>query len=359
GKKRPFANSMTHYLQGTTVKDLRLILYMVVPLLLLAACTPRAMTEADCTADQRLFDHEALATGAVCVPKNPQRVAFIDEIIGVAPVLDVNSVSRSTYGNLFYTDFPYAFDESDFETMVDIGHPRSPNSEVLLQVEPDVIMSGSNWRRANRLMDDIAPMVIWDWEYTTDWTVYLRAMGEVLNRSEEAEQAIAEMEQRMAMLQEHIGETDETYVVVRTTDENDSIQVFTTFNFGAEHVANLGLTMPDDILTPEEAADENNAWWYSLSIEKLQYLDADHIFLLSGWEPDIQAEFLANPLWQTLGAVQNGRVHFIEGEYWVRTHPVSSHRIIDDIFVYVASVDPTEVAPNPYAWTYQEGMERP
>lgn len=317
------------------------------------------MTEADCGPGTYLFEHEALSTGAICVPENPESVAFIDEMIGVAPVLGIAPVSRSVYGNLFYTDFPYTFDESDFENMVDIGHPRTPNSEVLLEVDPDLIMSGSNWRRANRAMDDIAPLVIWDWEYTTDWTIYLQAMGDVLNRSEEATQAIEALNHRRGVLKEQIGETDETYVVVRTTDETDSIQVFTTFNFGAEHVADMGLTMPDAILTPEEAEKANNAWWYSLSIEKLQELDADHIFLLSGWEPDIQADFLANPLWQTLEAVQNDQVHFIEGEYWVRTHPLSSHRVMDDIFVYVAGVDPADVAPNPYAWTYQEDAERP
>lgn len=307
-----------------------------------------------CQEGYRLFEHELLATDPVCIPADPQRVAFIDEMVGLTPVLGIDSVTRGTYFDLFSDDFPSAFSASEIESMVDIGHPRETNPETVLLAEPDLILSGNYWEDANKFLGDIAPTIIWNYDATPDWTAYLLGFGAVLNREAEAEQALAEIEERLAVLQEQVGDEARTYTVIRTMDESDNIQVFTTANFGAEHLQRLGFSMPDDVLTPEEAAEVNNAWWYPLSVEVLPTIDADHVFLLSGWEPEIQEEFLASPLWQSLEAVQNDRVHFINGEYWVRTHPIASHRVIDDLFTYVAEVDPAEVAPNPYAYTYEQ-----
>ncbi|MEM7537355.1 MAG: ABC transporter substrate-binding protein [Chloroflexota bacterium] len=317
-----------------------------------------AETAADASGDScgegmRLFDHEALFTDPICVPAEPQNIAFIDEMVGLVPVLGVESATRSVYFDLFNDDFPNAFSESQIETMIDIGHPRSADLESLLLNKPDLIISGNYWEDANKFLVDIAPTVIWDYDYTNDWSVYLHGIADVVNRSEEATDVMTQIDERLAILQELIGNEQQTYVVVRTMEELDSLQVFTTYNFGAEHVDELGFSMPDDILTPEEAAEVRNAWWYPLSVEKLPFIDSEHVFLLRGWEPEVQEEFLENPLWQTLEAVQNDRVHFIDGEYWVRTHPIASHRIIDDLFIHIAGVDPAEVAPNPYAYTYE------
>ncbi|MEM8858652.1 MAG: ABC transporter substrate-binding protein [Chloroflexota bacterium] len=329
------------------------IILILVPILL-GGCGQKAQTAADCTADQRLFTSETLASGSICIPKDPQRIAFIDELVGVAPAIGVETVTRSVYFDLLTDDFPNTFTESEIDAMMDLGHPRSINSENMVLAEPDLIISNSGWRRANRQITSVAPTVIWNYSEELEPHDYFRAIGEVLNRSDEVEVAIAELDGRMVALQAEVGETNETFSVVRTMEETGEIQVFTTNNFGATLTTQLGLTMPDEILTPEQASRAQNAWWYPLSVEELDQIDADHIFLLRGWEPDVQEEFLANPLWQTLSAVQNDQVHFIDGEYWVRTHPLSQHRIIDDLFLHVAEIDLADVAPNPYAWTYKE-----
>jgi hypothetical protein len=37
------------------------------------------------------------------------------------------------------------------------------------------------------------------------------------------------------------------------------------------------------------------------------------------------------------------------GNYWYRgIYYLATQRIIDDLFIYLAGVDPAEVAPNPY-----------
>ncbi|MEM8861149.1 MAG: ABC transporter substrate-binding protein [Chloroflexota bacterium] len=342
------------WIGGWTITGANLILDDIETYVLGNASAETVSDTETCEAGFRLFDSELLFTDPICVPEDPQRVAFIDELVGLVPVLGVESVSRSIYFDLFNDDFPNAFSQEQIESMTDIGHPRAAEPETILLTEPDLIISGNYWEDANVFLPEIAPTVIWDWDYTPDWAPYFLALSDLLGKGDVGQEVMDGIDARLASLEAEIGTTDETYVVVRTMDELDSIQVFTTYNFGAEHVAKVGLSMPDSVLTPEEAAEVRNAWWYPLSVEALQDLDADHIFMLAGWEADIQEEFMANPLWETLSAVQNDQVHFIAGEYWVRTHPIASHRIIDDIFTHVAGVDAADVAPNPFAYTYEE-----
>jgi ABC-type Fe3+-hydroxamate transport system substrate-binding protein len=58
---------------------------------------------------------------------------------------------------------------------------------------------------------------------------------------------------------------------------------------------------------------------------------------------------VANPLWQTLSAVQNGNVYRVS-DYWYRggSYTLAVHQVIDDLFIHLAGVDPAEVSPNPY-----------
>ncbi|MGV3491571.1 MAG: hypothetical protein ACO1OG_09650 [Devosia sp.] len=58
-----------------------------------------------CAAGTHLFEHELLIS-AVCVPDDPQRVAFIDDIVLSAIELGVPSVTSSHYSDIIVADFP-------------------------------------------------------------------------------------------------------------------------------------------------------------------------------------------------------------------------------------------------------------
>ncbi|MEM8708999.1 MAG: iron-siderophore ABC transporter substrate-binding protein, partial [Actinomycetota bacterium] len=51
-------------------------------------------------------------------------------------------------------------------------------------------------------------------------------------------------------------------------------------------------------------------------------------------DPDDAPEYdaiLASPLWQTLDAVQNGRVHLVDGGVWNGISIPAAHLILDDL----------------------------
>ncbi|NJL94996.1 MAG: hypothetical protein HC915_15380 [Anaerolineae bacterium] len=56
-------------------------------------------------------------------------------------------------------------------------------------------------------------------------------------------------------------------------------------------------------------------------------------------------------LWDALPAVRAGNAHVV-GYYWWGDSLLSAHAMLDDLFRYVAKVDPAEAAPNP-AWLGQ------
>ncbi|MEO0599328.1 MAG: hypothetical protein AAF126_24670, partial [Chloroflexota bacterium] len=64
----------------------------------------------------------------------------------------------------------------------------------------------------------------------------------------------------------------------------------------------------------------------------------------------------ADPLFNTLNAAQNDQV-YQGGPYWyVQSTIYGAHSALDDLFTYIAGVDPQEVSPNPFR-NYETDIE--
>lgn len=63
----------------------------VAPTVVPSTATPELSASAGslCDAGFRRFDHELLATDPICIPENPQRIAFIDSTIAYGIALGV------------------------------------------------------------------------------------------------------------------------------------------------------------------------------------------------------------------------------------------------------------------------------
>ncbi|HRF99171.1 MAG TPA: ABC transporter substrate-binding protein, partial [Aggregatilineales bacterium] len=93
----------------------------------------------------------------------------------------------------------------------------------------------------------------------------------------------------------------------------------------------IGIERPENQTYNPEAD-----WYVTLSPELLNEVDAWAIFVevyTSNPEeiPAIQAELEANPLWQSLEAVQNGRVFYVQTDQWSGTDPFVANLILDAI----------------------------
>jgi iron complex transport system substrate-binding protein len=324
-------------------------------LALLTVTSIYAQETAECEPGFRLFEHELLATDPLCIPEDPQRIAFIDSSIAYGVALGVESVTRSYYFDAFLGDFPGLVDEEVINAMVDIGDTWEMNAEALLLAEPDLIISATWWPEANEYAETIAPTVVIDHDRAETWLQSFDIITQIVGRTDVQEALLAGIDERLATLTELRGEdTADTTFTVTIIESAEQLWMFTEYNFGAQMALQAGLSFADTVPTPEEAAETGDGpYAVGISIEQLRLIDADHIFLFTNYADNAQEALFASPIWQRFAASDPERIHFLSGEYWVRDHPIAAHRVLDDLFHYVAGVDPAEVSPNPFAYTYQ------
>ncbi len=325
--------------------------------LLLVCIAPLAAQDAtECEAGFRLFDHELLSTDPVCVPVDPQRIAFIDSssVYGIA--LGVPSITTNYYLDAFMHDFPALVDEQTKSAMLDVGKTWEMNAEALLKVNPDLVVSATWYAEANEYAQSIAPTVVIDFDIAKSWLEGFDLIAQLTGRTSERDVLLTQIDERLETLRDLLDEKglgDQTFSV-SVIESPTQIWTFTDLNFGAQLALQAGLTFPDAVPTSEEASlFPDGAYAVPISLELLPTVDADHIFLFNNFDTNPDVEFFANPVWQSFAAPNPDRVHFLKGEYWVRDNPISAHRILDDLFTHIVGADPAEVSPNPFAYTYQ------
>ncbi|MEM7335901.1 MAG: ABC transporter substrate-binding protein [Chloroflexota bacterium] len=313
---------------------------------------PAEVTE--CDAGFRLFEH---SQGASCIPEKVERpVAFgppSDQFF-----LAVNYPPAARIGLLdefLISNFP-ALEEPWNELTADVpdvgGFP--PNLEALVTADPDVIISGFSVGDANKLLEQVAPVVVLD--SSDPWKIGMLKVADIIGEHEAAEMLIADYEARVEILRAQFDDPSTiTISHVRVFEEGQNMRL--PASFGGQIITEVGFSFPEAQLQFLEDAPNTADYRVSASIsdELISLLDAD-VVLLYGAFPDslleettgsALVEGLQNdPVFQTLDAVQNGDVYEVD-LYWGMTGIYAAHAILDDLFLHVAGVDPEEVAPNP------------
>ncbi|MDX8354781.1 ABC transporter substrate-binding protein [Cognatiyoonia sp. IB215182] len=304
---------------------------------------------ADCASAERLLDHHML-DAPVCIPADPKRIAFTMEEIIAAYAMGGESVVDNWYFQSFRGNFPGMTKTVDVPP-VDVSYYPQSDIETLTLAAPDLIVSFTEIDN-NAKAAELAPVVALTWEDETTWRDLHHFIALLLDKEDEGQTMLDALDGRIARLNADLGDMPRSFAIVRTMDDGDTLQTFTALNFGALILQDAGLQIGPDILSPEASAELRNAWWYPMSTEKLQTLDVDHLFVLTGWEPEIEAAFLESALWQALPAVAEGRVIRPQGdgEQFIRENIVYAHRVVDFAYEHVLGTT-AEVAgnPNPFA----------
>jgi ABC-type Fe3+-citrate transport system substrate-binding protein len=107
------------------------------------------------------------ATGTVSVPKNPVRVValewtYMEDVLtlGVQPV---GVADIEGYHN--WVDISVELGDD----VVDVGTRQAPNLELIAELEPDLIIAFKDSSLFYEGMETIAPLVVYDAAYATDW----------------------------------------------------------------------------------------------------------------------------------------------------------------------------------------------
>lgn len=312
----------------------------------------------ECEDGMRLFEHSQLATNPLCIPEEPQRIVVLDRLsFETLIALDVQPVGTySGYIENFQIDFPIIAER--VEGIANLGTLEALNIEALVNVNPDLIIgdvprNGANYEE----LSTIAPTTLYQFQHSGQWQDIAAFVADIVDSTAELERVTEQYEERLTALQETLGAavTTEEISVVRIMPRN--VRLYARDSFLGSVIAEAGLPRPvsQDLNDAELQEQQNSSTFYNISDERIDLADGDVIFIwTTGYTPEIAADaevrladLRNDPLWGSLDAVQQERV-FEVGGYWIGSSFIAAHAMLDDLFVYVAEVNPQEVAPNPF-----------
>lgn len=266
----------------------------------------------------------------ICIPQNPERIVAITDsdldallALGVEPAGITNGRGQMSPARYLADVLP--------EDVTIVGDFFTPNLELVLELEPDVILAaGLENPDLLEQLNAIAPTVD-TYLNGFDWQTHFRTVAEVLNRQAEAEAFIAAYDERIAALQETLADhLDDEFIVARWGA--DGPQVMAPVTFVSDVLFDLGLTSPPEI--PE--LQSGHAHSAPLSLETLGVIDVDWAFIgtLQSEGDAVTAldAALENPLFQALEVVQNEQLIVIDGSLWTSSGgPLAVMMVLDDV----------------------------
>ena len=192
-----------------------------------------------------------------------------------------------------------------------VGERDDYNLEKILNLKPDLILaqySGMSKQQYDEL-SKIAPTVGqpkgFD-DYGAPWQDMAKLAAQAMGETAELDKRIKEIDDRFAEIREEHPDWQDQTVAVVDPYEPGKYAVFQTTDPKAAFVEELGFTVPDAI---NEAAGDNNA--AEISPERFDMIDTDLIVIIT-FDPDTAKQALdANPVWQGLNAVKDGRVLYV------------------------------------------------
>ncbi|MEM9955424.1 MAG: ABC transporter substrate-binding protein [Chloroflexota bacterium] len=348
-----------YFRKFTILVLLTLLLVSVVPL--------SAQDPTECEDGFRLFDHEMLATEAVCIPENPERVVLVWPL-GLPSFFRADVPIVGSFALDFLKGQHPAWVE-EIDMLTDIGTPANP--EAVLALEPDLIIGAyyliqdeststyPDFVEADPVWTSIAPTVVFDWNQTT-WRETEDLIMDAVGKSDESDAIFTEFEaraQELAMLIDNVGDIEVAMINFGANFFNLHTQnspggiVAEMVGFGRVEAHLLPVSREEFLENRDDYPEYLSEAYLTVNQENLDIIDADMIIISGGFfenNPDNQEaldDLLANPLWQTLEAVQNGNVHLADINFG-NGEIAAAHAMLDDFAEAFGVAD--EFSSNPY-----------
>ncbi len=278
----------------------------------------------------------------VTVPAEPERVVTLNEIdldtaltLGVTPIGTVNGRGQAA---------PPRYLEGKVPSGIKVvGDLDNPNLETLLELEPDLILTGPVKPEQLAILNEIAPTVT-TFKWAEPWQSSMQRTAHVLNKDAEAKAFMNRYEARAAEARERLKDHQgETFSIVRWNPKGPSYMFKDAFS--STVVEDVGL------VRPAHQQDPGHTHSMALSLESLELLDADWLVIgtlaTSGEAVEALSQAEETPAFRQLSAIQAKRFAAVDGSLWTSLGgPMAALQVIEDVESIVGKTDAEPVAKN-------------
>lgn len=277
---------------------------------------------------------------SVTVPATPERVVTLSEIdldtaltLGVTPVGTVNGRGQAA---------PPRYLEGKLPTGIKVvGDLDNPNLETLLELQPDVILTGPAKPEQLAILNEIAPTVV-TFNWGQPWQQSMQRIAHVLNKDAEAQAVLQRYEARTAEARERLSDHQgETFSIVRWNPKGPSYMF--KDSFASTVASDVGL------VRPAHQQDAGHTHSMALSLESLELLDADWLVIgtlaTNGEAVDAMRQAEETAAFRQLSSIQSKRFGTVDGSLWTSVGgPMAAMQVIEDIEGIVGKTDAEPVA---------------
>ncbi|NHC11682.1 iron-siderophore ABC transporter substrate-binding protein [Stutzerimonas degradans] len=271
----------------------------------------------------------------VTVPDAPKRVITLSEIdldtaltLGVTPVGTINGRGQAAPPRYLDGKLPAGIEV--------VGDIDNPNLETLLELQPDLILTGPVKPEQLAILNEIAPTVI-TFNWARPWQESMQRTAQALNREAEAKAVLERYHARVNAARQRLAAYQgQTLSIVRWNPKGPSYMFKDAF---ASTVAeDVGLRRP------AHQQDRGHTHSMALSLESLELLDADWLVIgtlaTSGEAVEAMNQAEQTPAFRQLSAIQAKRFGAVDGSLWTSLGgPMAALQVIDDIEALLGKAD--------------------
>ncbi len=226
----------------------------------------------------------------------------------------------------------YQFLREQLANVTHVGLETQPNLELIASLQPDLIIAAKmRHEKIYPQLSQIAPTISIDYVFQFKDTV--QQMGTALNRQTQADELLNHWTQRVADFQQQLKTTQRnTPNTVSLLDfRPDHVRLYLQDSFAGSILTELGFTVARN-------QGSHNQWALKLtSRESMPSLNADVFFIFKLTDDPVTQrvyqQWTQHPLWQTLTAVQQQQVFFVDEVAWSASGGVlGANKMLDQVY---------------------------
>ncbi|MFV0519260.1 MAG: ABC transporter substrate-binding protein [Lachnospirales bacterium] len=264
--------------------------------------------------------------GEVEIPVNPQSMVDLSGSSDMLELLGYDIKGTANSDAYDYTKFPvYLEDTLEGATILGYSMVAEMDVEAIMALAPDLIVISTVQEGMYDQLSEIAPTVLIQLE-GVDWKDDFMNVASTFQKEAEATTWLNEYDTKATTIGEDIKATygeDTSYLSFLASGE--SLFLFADAGIGTLLYDDLGLALPEGM--PEQ----ENISLPVVTIEGLAEINSDYLICLA---TDTDKALLeANPIWNSLEPVKNGKVVYLPASPYFNQgySPIGSELLLDEI----------------------------